>query len=128
MYVAYLTTDEVNRDLALNLAEAFGMTLEPLTPRDRPPDGLVDVVLYDVDFLPPAHRREVLAALAAGASPGAAAVHSYSLSKSQARALRRQQVAVSKHLDARLFRKLRRVILRLGEAAGRLVVAENSGE
>lgn len=128
MNIAYLTTDEVNRDLAVRLAEASGMSLEPLTPRDVPTEVPVDAVLYDVDFLPPVHRQEVLAALAAGASPRPAAVHSYSLNKGLARALRRQHVAVSKRLDSRLFRKLRRLIARRTESPRQLVGAEkNSG-
>ncbi len=40
MHVAYLTTDEVNRDLALRLAEKCSISLDPLLPRDPPPEPL----------------------------------------------------------------------------------------
>jgi hypothetical protein len=112
MHVAYLTTDEVNRDLALRLAEACGVTLHPLTPRDLPPDAPVDAVLYDLDFLPATQRQETLSALAAGALRLPAGVHSYSLDEGVVAALREQAVAVSPRLDGTLFRKLRRLVVR----------------
>ena len=112
MRVSYLTTDEVNRDLALQLAEACGVTLQPLTPRDLPQDGPGDAVLYDLDFLPAAHRQEVLAALAAGAMSCPAGVHSYSLDGAVAAALRKQTVVVSARLDRRLIQNLRRLAAR----------------
>ena len=108
MRVAYLTTDEVNRNLARGLAAACGAALHPVTPRDDPPDGSIDAVLYDLDFLSVTHRQEILAALKAGASPHVAGVHSYGLDENVVNALRKHHVVVSRRLDGKLFRKLRR--------------------
>ena len=60
MRLAYLTTDEVNQDLAIRIAADCGTTLALLSPRDPPPNGRFDAVLYDWDFWPLHLRREVL--------------------------------------------------------------------
>ena len=44
MRIAYLTTDEVNKHLALRLAAQWEVSVCPLEPRDPPPDGKFDAV------------------------------------------------------------------------------------
>jgi hypothetical protein len=94
MRIAYLTTDEVNLHLAEGMAAACGLTLYPLWPRESPPDGGFDAVLYDWDCLPQPERQKLLAELLAGPRPRAVALHGYNLEDGQAEALRRHSVAV----------------------------------
>src|SRR5262249_18156562 len=56
--IAYLTTDEVNLDLADRLATECGATLYPLSFQDGPPSGAFDAVLYDWDYLSPPWRQQ----------------------------------------------------------------------
>jgi hypothetical protein len=110
MRVAYLTTDEVNRDLALAMAEKCGLTLCPLEPRDGLPTKDYDAILYDWDSWPVEQRQEALAAMLAGPLPHAVALHGYGLPDNQAETLRRHTVAVYRRLQPRAFRFLRRAI------------------
>jgi hypothetical protein len=104
--VAYLTTDEVNQELALQLAAGLGVDLCVLSPRD--PAGLESFagVLYDLDYLPESRRREILADLLAGPPPCPVAVHSYNLDADQERLLCENGVLVSRRLEAELFLRL----------------------
>ena len=104
MRVAYLTTDEVNEQLALQMAQECGVTLCPLAPKDAPPDGEYDALLYDWDYLPVEEQREVMAELLSGPSPHAVAMHSYHLEDGQVEALRRNAVAVFRRLQPSVFR------------------------
>ena len=108
MRVAYLTTDEVNEQLAQQMAVACGVTLCPLAPKDAPPDGECDAVLYDWDYLPIEWQREVMAELLSSPLPHPVALHGYNLEDGQAEALRRHTVAVYRRLQPRVFRFLRR--------------------
>ena len=63
MRIAYLTTDEVNEALALEMALACDVALEPLVPKQGPPDAGYDAVLIDWDHWPPEQRAELLARL-----------------------------------------------------------------
>jgi hypothetical protein len=109
MLIAYLTTDEVNQDLALQLAAGCDAVLCPLSPGDMPWNGLFDAMIYDPDYLPPARWREVLAELLAEPSPGPVAVHGYNLDEREARALRQHGVLVHRRLEPELFRALRQM-------------------
>jgi hypothetical protein len=104
--IAYLTTDEVNEDLALRLADKCDATLYSVGLRGAPPDGEVDVVLFDWDHLPEDHREKVLARLLKGRRSSALALHSYNLEEAQVQALRKRGVAVFHRLNRRLFRRL----------------------
>jgi hypothetical protein len=106
MLIAYLTTDEVNQDLAMRMAEECGTTLALLSLRDGPPDGRFAAVLYDLDFLPPLQRQEVLGELLAGPSSHPVAVHSYNLEEDQVKALAENQVLVHRHLEPEVFQIL----------------------
>jgi hypothetical protein len=110
MRIAYCTTDEVNRHLAVEMAAACGLTLCPLDPKDAPPIEAFDAVLVDGDFWLSGEQREVLAEPLAGNGNSVVAVHGYNLADDQAEALRQQGVEVSRRLRPRLFRLLRRAI------------------
>jgi hypothetical protein len=121
MRVAYLTTDEVHAQLAQQMATACGVTLCPLVPREVPPDGPYEAVLYDWDDFPTGRQREVLAELLAGPLPYAVALHGYDLEAGLEEALRRHTVVVYRRLQPRLFRSLRLAVLatRTANAPGR---------
>src|SRR5262249_3031281 len=106
MRIAYLTTDEVNQQLASRLAAGQQAQLEVIWPRDEPPDGRFDAVIYDLDCLPPPLRRQLLTDLAGGGAPWPAAVHSYALDGEQIKALLGRGVIVRRRLRATLFRRL----------------------
>jgi hypothetical protein len=105
MRVAYLTTDEVNEQVAYALAGASGATvlLYPLGPRDAVPADNFDAVVFDWDGLPGPCRREVLGRLLSSEGPRAVAIHGYSLGERQTRALRRRGVGVYRRLDPALL-------------------------
>ena len=98
------------------MAQECGLTLCPLAPKDDPPDGAYDAVLYDWDSWPTEGRREALAAMLAGPLPHAVALHGYHLEDDQAEALRRHTVAVYGRLQPRVFRFLRRAVRTLRAA------------
>ncbi len=108
MRIAYLTTDEVNLHLAEEMAAACGLTLCPLAPKDPPPDGEFDALLYDWDHWPAEQLREVMAELLGGGLPHAVAVHGYNLGDGRAEALRQHTVAVYRRLQPQVLRFLRR--------------------
>jgi hypothetical protein len=126
MWIAYLTTDEVNLHLAEEMAAACGLTLCPLDPRDPPPAGEFDALLYDWDHWPAPQLREVMAELLGGSLPHAVAVHGYNLGDGRAEGLRRHTVAVYRRLQPRVFRFLRRAArtVRAARALGRSPLAE----
>jgi hypothetical protein len=105
MPIAYLSTDEVNRHLAALMAAACGATLHPLSPKDPPPDGRFDAVLYDLDSMPPACREEIVASALADPPTRPVAVHSYNLDM-QADALRDKGVVVTRRLGPGVLRAL----------------------
>lgn len=121
MRIAYLTTDEVNQDLALSMTEAYGITLCPLSPREAPPDGLFVAVLYDWDYWPADRREQVLVELLTDRPRCPVALHSYNVDPDQAEALRRRGVAVHRRLRTQVFGSLRRAVLaaRVAAACGR---------
>jgi hypothetical protein len=127
MRIAYLTTDEVNRYLAEGMAAACGLTLCPLAPKDPPPEGEFDAVLYDWDHWPARQRREVMAELRAGCPPHVVALHGYNLEDTQAEALRRRTVGVYRRLQPRVFRFLRRSVLAVPAAGARAAEIASGG-
>jgi hypothetical protein len=111
MRVAYLSTDEVNQALAAEMALAWGATIHPRWPRDGPPDGEYDALLYDWDSWPAAGRRQLLAGLAGGPRHRPVAVLGYNLTEDEAEALGAHSVAVHRSLHADVFRHLRQAAL-----------------
>jgi hypothetical protein len=105
MSIAYLSTDEVNRHFAGQMAAACGVTLHPLSPKDPPPDGRFDAVLYDLDSIPPSCREEIVASRLASPPTRPMAVHSYNLDM-RADALRDKGVVVTRRLVPGVLRSL----------------------
>jgi hypothetical protein len=108
MRIAYLTTDEVNKELALRLAAERQVTLCCLEPRDPPPDGEFDAVLCDWDHWPADQRPKGLDDVPARPVGHALALHGYGLEQDQARALRRRGVLLFKRLEPKTFLELKR--------------------
>jgi hypothetical protein len=90
MPIAYLTTDEVNKNLALRLAAQREMTVYPVKSRDLPPDGEFDAVLCDWDHWPANRRPKALTQLSAGPIRHPAALHGYGVDQEKAPTLRRR--------------------------------------
>jgi hypothetical protein len=105
MSIAYLSADEVNRHLAGGMAAACGATLYLLSPKDPPPDGRFDAVVYDLDSMPPACREEILASALARPPTRPVAVHSYNLDM-WADALRDNGTVVTRRLVPGVLRAL----------------------
>jgi hypothetical protein len=101
MVIAYLTTDEVNQTLALQIAERCGVQLFPLEPREAPPNGEFDAVLYDLDYLP--QREAILNRLRSESFACKAAVHSYNLTEAEVKDLRANGVKVYRRLQPEVF-------------------------
>ena len=108
MRVAYLTTDEMNEHLAVTMAAACDIQLVPRSPREAPPDGEFDAVLYDWDYLPLEQRQTFRERLRAGHRPGRVIVHGYNLGKKEVAAWRQQGIMVFRHLKSKVFRALLR--------------------
>jgi hypothetical protein len=106
MNIAYLTTDEVNQYLALQLAAECGAALENVWPRDVPPDGRFDAVLYDLDCLPPSERAQLLSVVLAGPAASPVALHSYNLGEHQIETLQANGVGVHRSLSAEALQSL----------------------
>jgi hypothetical protein len=85
--IAYLTTDEVNQDLVIRMAEDCGATVYLLSPHDPPPDGRFDAVLCDWDYWPSHRRQEVLQELLTACAHGVVALHGYHLDEEYVEAL-----------------------------------------
>ena len=103
MRVAYLTIDEVNQDVAAELAAHCHVTVELVSFRDLPLQRPFEAVVYDLDSFPEAERGEVLAKLLNNLALYPVAVHSYSLAEGQAQRLRRNGVAVHRRLSEAVF-------------------------
>ena len=128
MLIAYVTTDEVNEQLALQMAEESGETLCPLAPCDGPPDEDFDAVVYDWDYLPAQLQQTILAELLDGKAPWPAALQSYHIDHGCVKALRRQNIAVYRTLQPKMFRQMaaRGAYGRTNHAAGAAIYAPTS--
>jgi hypothetical protein len=111
MILAYLTHDEVNRDLAQHLADMLGVQLLPLFARDIAPLDAFDAIAYDLDSLTGDDRRLIVQALQRGRLFRPVAVHSYNLTPEDAARLRVADVAVYRRLNARVLVALREAAL-----------------
>jgi hypothetical protein len=106
MLIAYLTTDEVNQHLALQMAAEYGLMLCLLGPCDHLHGAAFDAVIYDWDYVPLERQQQILTELLSGPVPYPVAVHSYNLEEDQVEALVRQDVAVYRCLQAEVFQRL----------------------
>ncbi|HLN29784.1 MAG TPA: hypothetical protein VK395_18705 [Gemmataceae bacterium] len=100
MFVAYISLDEVNQDLATRTAEKYGVTLATFASRAEMASWPCDAVVYDLDCLPADDRRHILDELTGDPVKRVAAVHSYNLQPIQKRGLRRNSVIVRRRLHA----------------------------
>ncbi len=110
MQFAYLSTDEVNQALALELALECGVSLHQLAPKEGPPDRGYDAVLCDWDSWPPEGRREFLAETG-GMPYRPAAVHGYNLDEDEADILTRRGVTVYRNIQREVFLRLCRALM-----------------
>jgi uncharacterized RDD family membrane protein YckC len=99
MRIAYLTTDEVNHDLAQRTADGCGAILEVLALEGPTPERAYDAVLVDWDYLPADGRQPVLAALLAGQWPCPVAVHGHHLEDEVRHTLCQNGVAIHRRLE-----------------------------
>ena len=111
MLIAYLTTDEVNQDLAMLMAEECGQALCLLSLSHARPNGEFDAAVYDLDHLPAQRQQALLAEMLAGRAAHPVAVHSYNLEDECVEALRGQAVAVYRALQPELFQLLARAVM-----------------
>jgi hypothetical protein len=121
MRFAYLTTDEVNHSLALEMAKACKVTLNPLAPKDGPPDAGYDAVLCDWDSWPVEGRNDFVAMLSCGPQPRRFAVHGYNLNDHQLTELLSKGVVVHRVLQTEMFQLLSNAVISAKEQQGRQV-------
>jgi hypothetical protein len=106
MQIAYLTTDELNQELAKQAATACGVDLVVAPLRVDQTPGPSAVTLYDLDHLEAEHRRAVLTALLSGCSSTPTAVHSYDLQDDVAAALRACGVVICRQIGPEVIQQL----------------------
>jgi hypothetical protein len=111
MRIAYINIDEVNQDAATKLARKYGCVVCALPPKEEPPEGRYDAVLYNLDDVPKHLRRDLFSEILWGHSTCPIAVHGYGLSEDQAASLRLRGVAVAQRLHPELFRLLYRTVI-----------------
>jgi hypothetical protein len=110
MRITYLTTDELNGELAAQAGKACGADLAVALPRrNRAPDPSA-ATLYDLDHLGAENSRAVLEDLLSGRSPAPAAVHSYNLQDEEVAALHTRGVVVARRIEPELIQHLCRVV------------------
>jgi|SRR5262249_52337693 len=106
MRVAYLTLDEVNQHLALDLADQHGVSLDVQARPEDLTERQYDAVLYDPDSFPPHERLANLAAVLACPSDRRVAVHGYAFSTEFLHVLRRCGAIVARRLEDVVFKRL----------------------
>jgi hypothetical protein len=106
MRVAYVSTDEVNLDLAERIAAKCGAEVHRHLPKDPSPTGFFDGVLYNLDDMASQEREAFLEGFRRGKPDRPTAVHGYDITEDQASALFRNGVAAARHLHANLLRFL----------------------
>jgi hypothetical protein len=106
MRIAYITSDEVNRASAAQMAGKCGAFICALAPKESPSDDQFHAVLYDLDVLPRQQRAELVAQIVSSPCTRPRAVHGYDITDEQTTILRRHGVAVSQRLRAGLMRCL----------------------
>ena len=106
MRIAYVSTDEVNQDLATRIAAKFGVGVCKRLPKDRKPDDLCDAVLYNLDDVPSAERSALIEGFRCAKPDRPTAVHGYGITDEQAKLLGRNGIAVAPRLRSGLLRSL----------------------
>src|SRR5438067_1395066 len=106
MRFTYLTHDEVNAARADDLAQKVGIEILVHDIRERP---MTSWLVCDLDFLPEEYSKRLFNQAQAGRDLSRVAVHSYRLTRSQARLLRSAGAAVSRRLSRKLFGRMLQV-------------------
>jgi len=100
VFIAYISLDEVNQDLAARTAEKYGVTLDFFAS----PAGMAtlpcDAVVYDLDSLSRDDRLHIFDELTCGPVKCLAAVHCYNMRPIEEAALRRNGVVVHRRLHS----------------------------
>jgi hypothetical protein len=106
MRLAYISLDEVHRDLAASIARERNDTVVAFAPGAEPDEGF-DAVLHDLDYLSPAGRRQLLARLRASSAsrPVPVGLHTYD-PDDEVSALAARGVVVARRMGPDLFRSL----------------------
>ena len=112
MILAYVTTDEVNEGLALQIADECHINMRPLSSGDELAGGRFDAVLFDWDSLPLERRQQVPLDSLAGLSSCPVAVHGTEVAEEEAEALHEDGVAVFRRLEPKVFKSLRQLAKR----------------
>ena len=106
MRIAYLTFDEVNRHLALALADEHGVSLDV---RARP-EGIRErdyqAVLYDQGSCPLDEHSANLTAVLACPPHSPVAVHGYEIAADHLQVMRHRGAIVARRLGAGMFARL----------------------
>jgi hypothetical protein len=106
MKFAYISTDEVNQNLAVQIADEYHIAVCPVSYVDARQHDRFDALLYDWDSLSWLRRNEIcVASLASGLCP--VGVHGFSFDNERAETLHQDGIAVFRRLDANVFRTLR---------------------
>ena len=103
MSAAYLSHDEVNTALAGRMARRLGIVLTTLHVKDAEHAVAADLLVLDLDHLPPECKSKLFLRVGSGELRTGVAVHSYHLTAAEARALRGAGVRVSRRLTAAVF-------------------------
>ena len=101
--IAYLTHDEVNAAVARRAARRLCGRLKVLGVKDADRAAAADLVLLDLDHLPPECKLGLLRQAVGGELANRFAVHSYQLSTADERVLRAAGVRVATRLTAALL-------------------------
>jgi hypothetical protein len=106
MRIAYVSNDEVNRELAARMAAEFGAAFCTLHPHGPAPEGKFDVVLYNLDDLATHDQALLVEGLRRGAGQRPTGVHGYDVTDEQESNLKKIGVAASRRLHRDLLRGL----------------------
>jgi hypothetical protein len=106
MRIAHITTDEVNQDIAVQVAKRLDASVTMLGCDDTATLVLFDSLLYDLDRIAPDRRDALLDEIRSETTTLPVAVYGYCLSEEQAGKLRFHGVAVGQQLHRALIRTL----------------------
>ncbi|HJZ93385.1 MAG TPA: hypothetical protein VKE40_21085 [Gemmataceae bacterium] len=94
MWIAYYSTDEVNRALVCRWASRVNTRL--MRPTLSAAEPRADAKVFDLDFLPDSYRAAWVSRLLAGEVRGPVLVHGHRITDAEAGALSRRGVNVSR--------------------------------
>jgi hypothetical protein len=98
--IAYLSHDQVNSALVRRMARRLGVKLIVLMLKDVEYAITADLLVLDLDHLPPKCRSELFERIGSGEFRSDVAVHSYHITAAEARSLAAAGVRVARRLTA----------------------------